>query len=268
MIADIAGCFATAAYDDYLLFPGCMLLLGTVLFSIQIYCDFSGYSDMAIGIARMLGFSFKENFRIPYFSKDITEFWRRWHISLSTWLRDYLYISFGGNRYGKWRTYRNILLTMLLGGLWHGASWNFITWGAINGIYLCIERAIHLHKYKPRNIIIKAIRVCYVFILVSFSWIFFRSSSFQQAIVIIKKIFTAFNIDQFQALDANLLLTAVLGIFLLFGFEYFVFRKYSFDQLYERRNGNKLLACFTLLFILLIAAFGNADGNQFIYFQF
>jgi D-alanyl-lipoteichoic acid acyltransferase DltB (MBOAT superfamily) len=223
---------------------------------------------MAIGVARMIGFKFKENFKIPYFSKDITEFWRRWHISLSSWLRDYLYISFGGNRFGKWKTYRNLMFTMLLGGLWHGASWNFVIWGGINGLYLSFEKLIDLPKYKPKNFIVKIIRVLYVFTLVSFSWIFFRAVTFHQAITIIKKIFVDFNAKGFQFLDINIFSGIVTGILLLLGFEYFVFRKNSFDQLYERKNGGKILTAFTLFFIFVVILLGNNNGGQFIYFQF
>jgi alginate O-acetyltransferase complex protein AlgI len=242
--------------------------VGTILFAIQIYCDFSGYSDMAIGVARMMGFRFNENFKIPYFSKDITEFWQRWHISLSKWLKDYLYISFGGNRRGKWKTYRNLLLTMLLGGLWHGASWNFIIWGGINGLYLSIEKATGLHKFKPKIFILKAVRVLYVFTLISFSWIFFRAVTFHQASTIIKKIFFSFNTVEFKFLNENIFFSSITGIFILLGFEYFIFRKFSFDQLFEKKNGEIWLSAMTLFFIFLIILMGNSNGSQFIYFQF
>lgn len=268
MVADVVSIFVDATYNNYEIQPGSMLLAGTALFAIQIYCDFSGYSDMAIGIARMLGFKFNENFKIPYFSKDITEFWRRWHMSLSSWLRDYLYISFGGSRFGKLLTYRNLMLTMLIGGFWHGASWNFIIWGGINGLYLSFEKAINLPRWRPKYFIVKAIRVLYVFSLISFSWIFFRAVSFHQASTIIKKIFMDFNASAFQFLDINIFATILLGITILLSFEYLVFRKYSFDQLFEKKNGDTWLSSFTVLFIFLIIFFGNSNGSQFIYFQF
>ena len=268
VVADTLSRFVEAAYGNYEFQSGAMLLVSTLLFSIQIYCDFSGYSDMAIGVARMLGFKFKENFTLPYFSKSITEFWKRWHISLSTWLKDYIYISLGGNRFGKWLTYRNLMLTMLLGGLWHGASWNFIIWGGLNGLYLSSEKAVSLSKFSPRNIITKSIRVFYVFILISFSWIFFRAATFNQAIIIIKKIFLNFNLNKFWFWDLNIFPSIIFGIIILFCFEYFVFRKYTFDQIFETKNGNKLLCTFTILFIFIIIFFGNSSGSQFIYFQF
>lgn len=268
VVADILSTFVDATYNNYRLQPGSMLLAGTIFFAIQIYCDFSGYSDMAIGVARMLGFKFKENFKIPYFSKDITEFWRRWHISLSSWLRDYLYISFGGSRRGKILTYRNLMLTMLLGGFWHGASWNFIIWGVLNGLYLSFERAINLPRWRPKNFIVKAIRVGYVFTLISFSWIFFRAVTFHQATTIINRICFHFKASGFKFLDINIFTSIVAGIVILLGFEYFVFRKYTFDQLFEMKRGDKMLSIFTVLFIFLIIFFGNANGSQFIYFQF
>lgn len=268
VVADMASMFVDSTYNNYEFHPGSMLLVGTILFAIQIYCDFSGYSDMAIGVARMMGFRFNENFRIPYFSKDITEFWQRWHISLSKWLKDYLYISFGGNRRGKWKTYRNLLLTMLLGGLWHGASWNFIIWGGINGLYLSIEKATGLHKFHPRIFILKVLRVLYVFTLISFSWIFFRAVTFHQASTIIKKIFFSFNQGEFKFLNENIFFSSVTGIFILLGFEYFIFRKFSFDQLFEKKNGDAWLSVMTMFFIFLIIVMGNSNGSQFIYFQF
>lgn len=268
VVADVISIYVDAAYGNFQLQPGSVLFVATLFFAIQIYCDFSGYSDMAIGIARMLGFRFKENFRIPYFSKDITEFWRRWHISLSSWLRDYLYISFGGSRKGKWKTYRNLMYTMLLGGLWHGASWNFVIWGGINGLYLSIEKATGLHKLIPRSFFSKLIRVLYVFVLISFTWIFFRATSFSQATGIIKKIFTEFNPTAFQTLDINVFSSIMFGIVILLGFEYLVFRKYSFDELFERNNGQVAQFSYSFILLFLIFLFGNSNGSQFIYFQF
>lgn len=268
VVADTASVFVDATYNNYNLHQGSMLLAGTVLFAIQIYCDFSGYSDMAIGIARMLGFRFKENFAIPYFSKDITEFWRRWHMSLSSWLRDYLYISFGGNRLGKWKTYRNLMLTMLLGGLWHGASWNFVIWGGINGLYLSFEKLTNLPAWKPRWWISKTIRVGYVFALICLTWVFFRAVTFQQATTIIAKIFTQFNAAGFQFLDINVFSSIILGTGILIGFEYFIFRNKTFDQLFDARKGELALYAMSLFFLFMVIFFGNSTGNQFIYFQF
>ena len=162
------------------------LLLGIYLFSIQIYCDFAGYSEIARGVARLFGIELTENFAQPYFSRSITEFWRRWHISLSSWLRDYLYVPLGGNRHGKLATYRNLFITMLLGGLWHGASWTFVVWGALHGVYL----AIHKLMLGDRREAVVAntdwglkdlAKMVLTFHLVCLTWIFFRAENFGQA---------------------------------------------------------------------------------------
>ena len=223
---------------------------------------------MAIGVARMLGFRFKENFAIPYFSKSITEFWRRWHMSLSSWLRDYLYISFGGSRKGQFKTYRNLFLTMLIGGLWHGASWNFVVWGGLNGLFLSIEKLFKVNNFNPPSIIMKMIRAAYVFILINCTWVFFRATSFGQAMEILRRIFTQFNLHGFKILDINVFTTTMLSIFILFGLEYFVFRKNSFDGLFARKQGVLLLNGLNLFLILLVLLFGASNGAQFIYFQF
>ena len=148
-------------------------LLGAYAFALQIYGDFSGYSDIARGSAQLLGFHFMVNFRQPYFANSLQDFWRRWHISLSTWLRDYLYIPLGGNRISMPRTYINILLTMLIGGLWHGASWNFVLWGGLHGSALAAERK--LGNSEPRSALIRWLKRIAVFNLVCFAWIFFRA---------------------------------------------------------------------------------------------
>lgn len=152
---------------------------GTLAFALQIFFDFSGYTDMAIGMAKLLGFHFPLNFRRPYLAASITDFWRRWHISLSSWLRDYLYIALGGNRRGALRTYLNLILTMLLGGLWHGASWNFVVWGGYHGVLLAVERATGWGE--PRHPLLRAMRVPVTFLLVLHGWVFFRAATFADA---------------------------------------------------------------------------------------
>ncbi len=190
--------FVQYIFDDPSKHTGIECLLGVYGYAMVIYCDFSGYSDMAIGMAKWMGFTINENFDSPYQSSSITEFWRRWHISLSSWLKDYLYISLGGNRVGKFRQYFNLMITMILGGLWHGASFNFIVWGGMHGIALAFDKMrISLsNKFKIQNSkskIAKIIGVIITFHFVCFCWIFFKASSFHDAGIIITQIVTNFD---------------------------------------------------------------------------
>ena len=184
--------FVDRIFEQPNLYSGIENLLGIYGYTLQIYCDFSGYSDMAIGIALLLGYEFPINFDSPYKSASITEFWRRWHISLSSWLRDYLYISMGGNRKGKFRTYVNLMLTMLIGGLWHGASLNFVCWGGLHGLFLVIERMLGIGKKKSRGIV-RLVRVVITFNLVAFAWLFFRNTSFENSLLMVERVFGNFN---------------------------------------------------------------------------
>jgi alginate O-acetyltransferase complex protein AlgI len=268
VVADTLGVFVNNTYGSYAEQPGILLLLATIFFAIQIYCDFSGYSDMAIGVARMLGFRFNENFNLPYFATSITQFWRRWHISLSSWLRDYLYIPFGGNRHGRLAMYKNLMLTMLLGGLWHGASWNFIIWGGLHGIYLSIEKALGLPSLKLSNIFFRFTGWLITFSLVCFAWIFFRSPGLQEAWNIVRSIFSDFSLQDILSIDRTELNPILNGIVLLFLIEWLIIQKFSFDQLFEKKYGDTYLAAFSTFLVLYVFLFGNNDNNQFIYFQF
>jgi len=170
VLADQFALLADAYFQNPGALPGALpAWSGVLAFAMQIFFDFSGYTDIAIGSAALLGFRFPVNFRRPYLAAGIADFWRRWHISLSTWLRDYLYISLGGNRGGRWRTYRNLMLTMLLGGIWHGASWNFLIWGGYHGLLLSLERMLPARRlWRPLSVVA-------TFVLVSIGWVFFRS---------------------------------------------------------------------------------------------
>jgi D-alanyl-lipoteichoic acid acyltransferase DltB (MBOAT superfamily) len=185
VIADNVAPTVNTIFDAPGARPRLELLLGTYLFALQIYCDFAGYTDIARGVSRLMGIELRLNFRQPYLSTNITDFWRRWHISLSDWLRDYLYISLGGNRGGKWRTYRNLMLTMLLGGLWHGASWNFVIWGGLHGLYLAAHKALVVDRRDrrgaapasrgPLGFAGDVLGVVVTFHLVCLAWVFFRA---------------------------------------------------------------------------------------------
>ena len=196
VIADRLAVYVNGVYGEPSAYTAAALALATFFFAFQIYCDFSGYSEIAIGAARVLGFNLMTNFRQPYFSSSISEFWRRWHISLSTWLKDYLYIPLGGNRKGALRQKLNLLMTFLLSGLWHGAAWHFVAWGALHGVFHIIERSVSpflgaagrriglAKKFRT----MKAVQVCITFLLVCFAWVFFRANSIGDSFVIVKKL--------------------------------------------------------------------------------
>lgn len=219
VIADyISANFVDRIFENPLLYSGFENLLGVIGFTIQLYCDFSGYSDMAIGIALMLGYRFKDNFMAPFKSQSPTEFWSRWHISLSTWLRDYLYIPMGGNRKGKWRTRLNLMTTMTLGGLWHGASPMYIIWGAYNGLLLVIHKAArkvwrlpeHLRGHKG----IRGLNILLTFVLMAAGFAIFRAPSMETVHQMATQIFTNFHLSvapQFIAGYTMIVVLAVIG---------------------------------------------------------
>lgn len=246
------------------------VVVATFLYAIQIYCDFSGYSDMARGISKLFGIELMLNFNLPYFSKDPSEFWRRWHISLSTWLRDYLYIPLGGNRKSDRRTYQNLMTTMVLGGLWHGAAWNFVLWGFYQGALLCVYRAFtpKATKQPPRKHGLKLIgglvATLFFFMLTCYGWLLFRATSLEQIITFTKILF----------LDlGNLTLTlpkpplpALLGIPLLIGYEVFEYHA-NHPDFYRRFPTPARGALYAALIIILLMGESNAPA-QFIYSQF
>lgn len=268
VVADTLAIYVNHVYGSHDLYTGFTLLLATYFFAIQIYCDFSGYTDIAIGGARILGYDLMENFRTPYFAKSITEFWRRWHISLSTWLRDYLYIPLGGNRQNKLLTYRNLMITMLLGGLWHGAAWNFVIWGGLHGFYLAIERWFNFRQQIEKgNQIIKLLGGLLTFHLVCLSWVFFRAETFDQAMSILGRICTMEYFWNLQIKDTNVFGSIVITISLLLLFDIFLFRKLNLSNLSEPKNQMGLISLNAIL-LVLIMVFGISEGSQFIYFQF
>ncbi len=265
VVADTLAIYVDSIYNNYQYHSGFSLLFATYMFAFQIYCDFSGYSDIAIGSARMMGFDFKENFKLPYFSKSITEFWRRWHISLSSWLRDYLYIPLGGSR-GRIKvlTYRNLMITMLLGGLWHGASWNFIIWGGLNGLYLAIEKIFgkrigYLKSVKP-------LRLFVTFNLICLTWIFFRSSTLDQSWAILTNLFSQEHFWNLKIQDTGVFASMIFNLSIMLLVEYFFLRKSDYNRLTKKYN-SRLFIPSAIVFILIVI-FGVEDGSQFIYFQF
>ena len=237
-------------FDNPSLYSGVENLMGVYGYTLQIYCDFSGYSDMAIGLALLLGFQFPKNFDSPYKSQSITEFWRRWHISLSSWLRDYLYISLGGNRKGKIRTYINLMLTMLLGGLWHGANWNFILWGALHGLALVVHKIWmkirHKQKGQTNKGIVRIWCTIVTFHFAAFCWIFFQ---------VLPQVVSGY-----------------WGVFALFALGYLShFLPDSWMEKGERVMGKTPLVLQALIFVAVIWCMVQIKGSDvvpFIYFQF
>ncbi|MBL8220578.1 MAG: MBOAT family protein, partial [Bryobacterales bacterium] len=244
-LADQFAPLSDAYFSNPAQHPGALAAWGGVTaFAMQIFFDFSGYTDIAIGAARVMGFQFPDNFRRPYFAASITDFWRRWHISLSRWLRDYLYIPLGGNRHGTLRTYRNLLLTMLLGGFWHGASWNFVIWGGYHGALLSLEKRLGIAEST------RWWRIPITFILVCYGWVFFRAATFADARFVLAQM-TQFTGGDW-ALPWWLLLLAAFGLLLPL-----------------RPTRERWLIPYALLLLLILELFGVTDLTvPFVYFQF
>lgn len=273
VIADRLAIYVNAVYNNPEHHNGMTFLLATIFFAIQIYCDFSGYSDIAIGTAKIMGFKLMTNFNRPYFARNISEFWKRWHISLSTWFKDYLYISLGGNRVSIPRWYFNLLIVFLISGLWHGANWTYIIWGGLNGFYLIF--AIITHEFRKKvNALIRIeklpklnhlLQVLITFMLSCFAWIFFRANNVTSAFNIIKKIST-FKGPIFVE-NPSMIIYPTLSIFLLFFVE--LKQEYYKGDFSFFNNGSWVVRnlSYTAL-IILILLFGVFDGGQFIYFQF
>ena len=264
--------FVDRIFDNPSLYSGVENLLGAYGYAMQIYCDFSGYSDMAIGIALLLGFRFPMNFNAPYTSQSITDFWRRWHISLSSWIRDYIYISLGGNRRGKVRQYVNLIVTMLLGGLWHGASLNFVAWGGMHGVALALhkwtrEHIFHHDKHYRSHGLRRVAAVVLTFHFVVFCWIFFRNRTFDGSWTMLHKIFTDFHPELF--------LQVVEGYWVVFAMMLFGYVTHFIpDRWNERcvavisRGGVVLGALLIAAVIYIVIQVKSSEIQPFIYFQF
>ena len=263
--------FVERIFDNPALYSGLENLFGVYGYALQIYCDFSGYSDMAIGLALLLGFHFPMNFNSPYKAESVTDFWHRWHISLSTWLRDYLYISLGGNRKGKIRTYVNLMLTMLLGGLWHGASWNFIVWGGLHGAALALHKFFRNVTGRPKTYHSTGLRrlfaVVVTFHFVCFCWIFFRNSTFEASTVMIRQIFTAFHPELFMQL-----VTGYWQVFVLMASGFLLhWCPDSWQDACGRAVTRLPLvgqALLVVAMVYLVIQVKSSDIQPFIYFQF
>lgn len=285
VIADRAAIFVDSVYGNYHTYGGLYIVFATVLFSIQIYCDFHGYSTIARGVALTMGYSLVENFNAPYFSQSVKEFWRRWHISLSSWFRDYLYIPLGGNRKGLMRKNLNLLVVFLVSGLWHGASFSYIFWGELHGAYQVISNLFEPIKNRIRSFLNwrdktpeKILKTCITFILITFAWLFFRAGGFMTALDMLKcTVLTPnFNILFHDAIfDLGIsrqhFRVLLISILILFMVDY---RKYKgidvVENFFTQHFWFRCLMEIALLFtVLLFGCYGELyDAASFIYFQF
>ena len=317
-VADSLAPFVDQVYFDPMVHSSLHLTIGVFFYAFQIYCDFSGYSDIAIGLARIMGFDFPDNFRTPYFSKNFSEFWTRWHITLSSWLRDYLYIPLGGNRRGSFGsvffilvfaaipvlltglwwlvpvfilltiltnifvkksrqnnalvfTYINLMVTMLLGGLWHGASWVFVFWGFLHGAYLVVQRLLGpgwgaaLKNLRIPKIVQDGLNIAIVFFFTNLAWIFFRSPDFDTALKVIGGIASFENVNWANVTNKFWVIKGLLLISLLLTVEISNF-KISYENAVLKSPAFRVVSFAVLLWV--IAFFGTFGSNAFIYFQF
>lgn len=268
LIADYISQYNDLIFNDPSLYSGVQTLMGVLGYTMQIYCDFSGYSDMAIGLALIMGFKLGINFNSPYQSRNLTEFWRRWHISLSSWLRDYVYIPLGGNRKGTIRTYVNNFLTMLIGGLWHGAAWKFVFWGGMHGVGLAVHKACKPILSKiPDNFVTIFFSWLITFVYVSLLWVFFRAVSFEDSVLIIGNIFRDFDWAQFpqffEARKVWCIMMIALAVF------HFIPQKWADFCMNVFIRSPWLLKLLVFLFVVqLVIEFMSEEVAPFIYFQF
>ena len=286
VIADRIAIFVDTVYGDFNQYGGFYLIVATILFAVQIYCDFAGYSTIALGTAKILGIQLMENFDAPYLSSSVAMFWRKWHISLTSWFKDYLYIPLGGNKKGKVRKFVNKLIVFLVSGLWHGASLSFIAWGGLNGVYQVIGEIVTPYKIKAMKKIglrenllcYRLLGVCITFVLVDFSWIFFRANSLKDAILIIKQIISTNN--QWILFDGSLYNCGLslsefwLMIFAIIVLTFSDFCKYKgivIRKIIMYQDGwfRYIFIAIAITIIMIFGKYGPTyDSANFIYFQF
>ncbi len=286
VLSDNIALIVTQVYDNYSKYGSLELIFATVLFAFQIYCDFGGYSNIAIGASRVMGFELMENFNTPYMANSVADFWRRWHISLSTWFRDYLYIPLGGNRKGRFRKYVNLMIVFLTSGLWHGASWHFVVWGGINGVYQIIgdlfrpvrDKASELLGIERKTFSHQLLKVIVTFVLIDFSWIFFRADYVGQAFAIIRGMFTRIHLRVLYdgtllnlGIDTKQCLVVLGFLLILIAMD---ICKYLKIDLIEGLSKQGIWFQYAVYFffiyaILIFGSYGPGyDASEFIYFQF
>lgn len=269
IIADSIAIYVNQVYDDVYSYKGISLLLAVFLYSMEIYFDFSGYSDIAIGISGLFGIHVKPNFERPYFSCSIKEFWRRWHITLTAWFREYVYIPLGGNRKGEWKTDRNTIVTFLISGLWHGANWTFVLWGGLHGALLVIERNIRKYTQNTNIKIPKLIKQIWIFWVVSFLWVFFRANTISDAIYILMNCMQGIGnpVDYFGTI-ISVLGMPIFQIILLLFFGIIVFIIEIYEEKEIQMKYNPILIMMIIECALFYYLQYGADSTAFIYSQF
>jgi D-alanyl-lipoteichoic acid acyltransferase DltB (MBOAT superfamily) len=272
VIADNCATYANEIFNNHTTYSGSTLFLGALFFTFQIYGDFSGYSDIAIGTARLFGFNLKQNFAFPYFSRDIAEFWRRWHISLSTWFRDYVYIPLGGSRVGTWQKIRNVFIIFLVSGFWHGANWTFIVWGFLNALYflpvlLSNKNRTHLNIAAQHTLLpsLKEVfKILTTFLLTVLAWVFFRAESVMHAISYIKNIFSKSLVSLPEIRPTNVII--LISVFLILEW---IGRKQQYAiEIFLLEKPKVLRWLFYMVTIVTIFIFSSTEKQEFIYFQF
>lgn len=265
-LADRLGIYVDTVYANIAQHNGTTLFLTSILYTIQIYADFAGYSLMAIGSGRLLGIELQNNFNRPYFAKTVTDFWRRWHISLTTWFRDYIYFPLGGNRCSKARWMLNTMIVFTVSGLWHGAAYTFIVWGAMHGACMVIERLVYGDKIKhisDKFSIANLLRLMLTFTIVNFAWVFFRVNDLSDVMTIFRKIFTE---PGMPFLDTNTIMMAFFAMALVFAYDFIEEKQLNIHLLSSKNIVVRYLTA--VLLIVYILAFGVLNGGSFIYFQF
>lgn len=265
MMADRLGMYVDKVLDNYMFNSGTSCLLAVVYYSFQIYGDFAGYSFMAMGVGKLMGFNLINNFQRPYLSTSITDFWRRWHISLSTWLKDYVYIPLGGSRCSKGRNYWNIFVTFLVSGIWHGANWTFVFWGILHGVFQIIEKMLGWQKCTTSSKLIRFSRILLTFVLVSIAWIFFRQPTISDAFGVIERILTEHG-ALFKPSNKDVVFSLLsIGIVVCAD----LMREFQAKKFYRLVQAPIAIRwCMYYALLLLILLSGVFDSSQFIYVSF
>ena len=266
MVADRVALYVDMVLPSYENYTGLSCFVASILYTVQIYADFAGYSLMAIGVGKILGFELTENFRRPYFAVSVTDFWHRWHISLSTWLKDYVYIPLGGSRCSKRRNYWNIFVTFLVSGIWHGANWTFIIWGCMHGVCQIIEKMLNQQKCNY-GWFGKGIKIIVTFLIVNFAWIFFRMPTMGDAFGVIGHIF---DFTQPMTVEINskpILAFIVMGTSILFMKDWFDEFAPSRLRLFNNKQSVVRWAAYVVVMVMILLS-GVFDAGQFIYANF